>query len=293
MTRLRRALLFMPGDSLRKIEKGAALGVDSVIMDLEDGVALSQKAAARLTIVEAFKSIDFKSTERLIRINAVGTPFFVDDLNATLGVQPDGYVIPKVENADQIIEVSARITAAERKHDWPEGAIRLIAIIESALGIVNLREIASADPRLDALAFGAEDYTGSVGATRTPGGIEVLYARSAVVAHATAFGLAALDTPFVNLNDTDDEALIADTRFAAGLGYTGKFAIHPRQVETIAHAFNPSRAAIDYAQRVLAANAKQQGTGVGVFELDGKMVDMPMVIAAETILGRARAAGLL
>ena len=176
----------MPGDDAHKIEKGSASGVDSVIMDLEDGVAASRKEAARHTIVQALGSLDFGRSEKLIRINPVSDPQFQADLTATAGARPDGYLIPKVESADQVLYVSQWLETVERGHGWPPGGIRLLALIESAAGIVAIREIASADPRLDALVFGAEDYASSVGATRTAEGVEVLWARSIVVAHAAA-----------------------------------------------------------------------------------------------------------
>ncbi len=290
MTRLRRALLFMPGDDLKKIQKGAASGVDSVIMDLEDGVALSRKAMARSVTAEALRSVDFGKTERLVRVNPAGA-FISDDLSAILPARPDGIVLPKLESASHLQSVDQFIGALETVNGWDDGSIRLIGIIESALGLFNLREIVNASERLDALAFGAEDYSSSIGAIRTVGGLEVLYARSAVVAHTAVFGLQAIDTPYVNLQDED--GLNADSRFAATLGYTGKFAIHPKQIKPIEAAFNPAPDAIHYATRVLEANQARQDDGTGVFELDGKMIDMPMVRAAEIILNKARAAGLL
>jgi citrate lyase beta subunit len=289
--RLRRALLFMPGDDLKKISKGAASGVDSVIMDLEDGVALNRKAEARTITIQALQTLNFGKTERLVRVNPHGTPFHEADLAAILPARPDGIVLPKAESVTQIILVAEAIKQVEQANGWPVGSIRLIAIIESALGLIDLPNIAGRSSRLDALAFGAEDYTSSVGATRTRDGLEVLYARSAVVAHAAAFGLQAIDTPYVNLQD--DDGLHADARFAATLGYTGKFAIHPKQIKPLEAAFNPTPDAIHYAARVLAANQARQDDGTGVFELDGKMIDMPMVRAAELILSKARAAGLL
>lgn len=291
MSRLRRALLFMPGDDRHKIEKGAASGVDSLIMDLEDGVAPARKGAARHTIVEALGTLDFGRSEKLIRINPVSDPQFQADLSATAGAHPDGYVIPKVEAAEQIRYVSQWLETVERGHGWPPGGIRLLSLIESAAGIVAIREIANADRRLDALIFGAEDYAGSVGATRTNEGLEVLWARSTVIAHAAAAGLQAIDTPFVSFQDAD--GLSHDARFAAQLGYAGKLAIHPKQIEPINRAFNPSEEAIAYAQRVLKAFGEQQQSGAGAFALDGRMIDEPMAKAARIVIERARAAGLL
>jgi citrate lyase beta subunit len=290
MQKIRRALLFMPGDDRRKIEKGAGLDVDGVIMDLEDGVALNNKPAARATIAAALGEVNFGRSERLVRINPVGSGLDGDDLTATLPARPDAYVVPKVESARQIGAVAARLEATERDNGWPSESIRLLAIVETARGVVNLREIAESSPRLDTLIFGAEDLAGDIGATRTPDGWEVFYARSAVVIHAKAAGLGAIDTPFVNL--TDLEALAAETRTAMLMGYSGKLAIHPRQIEPIQQTFTPDAEEIARAKRLVDAHTAHQAVQTGVFELDGKMVDMPMVRAAEYVLARARAAGI-
>lgn len=290
--RVRRALLFMPGDSRRKIEKGATMDVDSVIMDLEDAIAFTQKEAARDVVVQALQEVDFGRTERLVRINMVVSGWiYMQDLLATLDARPDGYVIPKVEDAWQIAHVSEVIAETEARNGWQKGAIRLIAIIETAKGIVNLREIATSDKRLDALVFGAEDLAGDMGATRTPEGHEVFYARSAVVTHAAAAGLQAIDTVFIDLN-AEDEALITETVTARNMGYTGKLAIHPRQVTPIQDVFTPDADAIDSAQRLIAAFDAQQAQGTGVFEYEGKMIDMPMIRAARQVLDKARACGI-
>jgi len=287
--RVRRALLFMPGDSRAKIEKGAALGVDSVIMDLEDGVALNNKPAARETIAAALREVDFHRTEKLVRINPVGGEFYGDDLMATVGARPDGYVLPKVESPAQIQLVSEWLYMAENEHGIPQGSIPLLAIIESARGIVNLREIAGADPRLVGLIFGAEDLAGDIGAIRTPDGWEIFYARSAVVTYAKAFGLQAIDTVYLKLDDS--AGLIHETRRILDMGYTGKLAIHPRQVSVIQDVFTPTAEEIAAARRLIEAHNAHQTVGTGAFQLDGKMVDMPIIRAAQTILARASHTG--
>lgn len=288
---IRRALLFMPGDSRRKIEKGAAMSVDSIIMDLEDGVALNNKPAARQIIAAALQEVDFGHTERLVRINPVGGSLFAEDIAQTVSARPAGYVLPKVESAEQIQIVSAQLAAAENQFKWPPHSITLLAIIETALGVVALREIAESDPRLSGLIFGAEDLAGDIGALRTLESWEVFYARSAVVIHAKAFGLQAIDTLVTDLT-LDDVALVAEAQQSVALGFTGKLAIHPRQVAPIQQAFTPSTEQIAQAQRLIQAHDAQQAVGTGVFELDGKMVDMPMVRAAEAVLERARVAGI-
>jgi citrate lyase beta subunit len=276
----RRALLFMPGDDRRKIEKGAALGADAVIMDLEDGVALNRKVQARETIAAALREVDFGRTKRLVRINPVADDgLYAADLEATAPHKPDGYVLPKVESAQQVHEVSQRLN----------GTFHLLAIIETARGVVNLREIAESG--VSALIFGAEDLAADIGAVRTPDGWEVFYARSAVVVHARAAGIQAIDTIYAHLENI--VGLTAETEQALYMGFDGKLAIHPRQVDVIQKVFTPSAEQIERAQQLIESHEAHQAAGTGVFVFEGRMVDRPMIRAAEVVLARARAAGIL
>src|SRR5207245_6943206 len=177
------------------------------------------------------------------------------------------------------------------RHHLAAGSIQILALIESAPGVVSLAEIAGSDPRLVALVFGAEDLCGDMGAVRTRAGREVEWARSAVAIHAAARRLQAIDTPFVDL--TDEAGLVAETREALTLGYAGKLAIHPKQIAPIQSVFTPTAEEVGRARRLLEEHERQQSGGAGVFVLDGRMVDMPMVRAARAILARARAAGVL
>ncbi len=278
--RVRRCLLFMPGDDLKKIQKGISLGVDSIVMDLEDGVALNRKDAARVTVATALSDLDFGRAERIVRLNPIGSGLELDDLAAILALKPDSLMLPKVERADQVQWLDRLLG------DSPS---RLLALIETARGVVNLKDIAQASHRLDALIFGAEDLAGDIGATRTPAGWEVFYARSAVVTHAAAFGLQAIDTLRIDFND--DAALLEDCRLGVQLGFSGKLAIHPRQVPVIQAAFTPSDEAIAAAQRLIDAHDQHQAGGVGAFAFEGKMIDRPAIRAAEQVLAKARAAG--
>lgn len=287
--RARRALLYMPGDDMHKIQKAIGLGVDCICMDIEDGVAANRKADARRTIVEALGRLDFGRSERLVRINAIGSGLETEDLQAVLPARPDGLVIPKVGSAEEIRWVSEQLSAAERQHGWREGEMALLALIETAKGVVNLREIAGASPRLQALIFGAEDLAGDIGAVRTREGWEIFYARSAVVTHAAAFGLQAIDMVFMDLHNIEE--LKAESIQAARMAYTGKQVIHPKQVEPVQEAFTPNDESVAQAKRVVEAAQQNQAAGVGAFTLDGKMVDAPVVRAAEWVLERARAAG--
>jgi citrate lyase beta subunit len=287
--RARRALLYMPGDDERKIRKAATLDVDCVCLDMEDGVALSRKEDARALIPAMLRDLNFGRAERLVRINPVGSGLEVDDLHAGLEVRPDGIVMPKVESGDAIRWASSAIAAAEQAQGWQAGQIAIIVLVETALGVVNLREIASSDPRLQGLIFGAEDLAGDIGAVRTPEAWEVFYARSAIVTHAAAFGLQAIDMVYIDYKDT--EGLVRESAEAARMGYTGKQVIHPNQIAPVQGAFTPDDAEIAHAQRVMNAMAEHQEAGRGAFALDGKMIDMPLVKAAERVLARARAAG--
>jgi citrate lyase beta subunit len=287
--RVRRAALYMPGDSMRKIEKAAAMTVDAIIMDIEDGVAQNQKAAARATILQALRTVNFGTNEKLVRVNPVGSGWTAQDIIETVVGQPEGYVVPKVESAADLHYVDRLLNDLEAQHGIERGSITLHAIVETARGILNVAEIAQASPRLTALQFGAEDFAGSVGATRTPASWEVFYARSAVLTAAAANTLQAIDGVYLNLDDPD--GCYEDARHAAEMGYTGKMAIHPRQIEPIHRAFTPSDEAIAAAQRVVDAADTHQAQGIGAFALDGKMVDQPIVIAAQQVLAKAKLAG--
>jgi citrate lyase beta subunit len=281
--------MYMPGDDMHKIQKAIGLEVDCICMDIEDGVAVNRKAAARETIVQALQTLEFGRSEKAVRINPVGSGLEEQDLQAVLPARPDSVVIPKVSSAAQVHWVSSRLAEAERQYGWPTGSISLLALIETGLGVVNLKEIASSDQRLQVLIFGAEDLAGDIGAVRTAEGWEIFYARSAVVTHAAAFGLQALDMVYMDLRNLD--GLRKESQEAARMAYSGKQIIHPNQVEPVQEAFTPSDEAIAHAKRVVEADAQHQDEGKGAFTLDGKMVDAPVVKAARRVLERASAAG--
>ncbi len=283
MTRVRRSILFMPGDSLRKITKAATqLTADAIVMDLEDGVALDRKEEARQIVTEACLSLDFGHREKLIRINPTNTSWWMDDITQTLDAKPDGYVIPKVESGPDLKKICDFLSEAEHTRGVEPHSIHLIAIIETARGVLLLPEIAGATKRLSALAFGSEDLAGDIGAIRTPEGWEVFYARSAVVTAAAAYRLDAIDTIYPNFQDP--EGLKKEALFARQMGYRGKMAIHPGQIKPINQVFFPSPEEIKYAQELLEIHEKHQAEGTGAFAYKGKMVDMPMIRSAQKII---------
>lgn len=284
----RRALLYMPGDNWKMITKSITLGVDSICMDMEDGTAVNKKAEARLTIAKALGELDFGASEKLARINSVGSGWEREDIESVLPYRPDGIVIPKVESFDQVEWAAKIIEAAELKFGWPMNSIRVLIGVETAKGILNLREIA-AHPRLDAIIFGGEDFAASIGATRTKDAVELLYAREAVVVACAANDLQAID--IVTIDYRDLEALKIESQFGAGLGFSGKQVIHPNQVSVVQEAFTPSEDAIAYARRIVETFEASQKEGKGAYALDGRMIDMPLLKNAQKVLARAKAAG--
>ena len=284
----RRALLYMPGDDRHKIEKALTLDVDCICMDMEDGVAPNRKAEARRTIARALGELAFGRSEKLARINAAGSGLETEDIEAVLPCHPDGIVLPKAESLEQLQWASGKIEAAELRNGWPINSIRLIADVETTKGMLALKEIASHN-RLEALIFGAEDYAVSIGAVRTLEAWEVFTARSLVVMHAKACGLQAIDMATVDYRDL--ERIRREAAFGVQLGYTGKQVIHPAQVGPVQAAFTPDDESIEKARRLVAAFEAHQKEGRGAFALDGKMIDMPIVKAAQGVLERARAAG--
>ena len=286
----RRALLYMPGDNWKMITKSITLGVDSICMDMEDGAAVNKKAEARATIAKALQELDFGKSEKLARINSVGSGWERDDIEAVLPYHPDGIVIPKVESFGHVEWASKIIEAAELKYGWPINSIGILAGVETAKGILNLKEIA-AHPRLAsrAIIFGGEDFAASIGATRTKDAIELLYARQAVVVACAANDLQAIDIVAIDYKDL--EALRIESEFGARLGFVGKQIIHPAQVEPVQTAFTPNAEAIANAKRIVETFDASQKEGRGAYSLDGKMIDMPLLKNAQKVLERAKAAG--
>ena len=221
-------------------------------------------------------------------INSVSSGWEQDDIEAVLPYHPDGIVIPKVESYEHVEWASRIIEDAELRNGWQVNSIRVLIGVETAKGILNLKEIA-AHPRLDAVIFGGEDFAASIGAVRTKDAIELLYARQAVIVACAANDLQAID--IVTIDYKDLESLKVESEFGAGLGFSGKQVIHPNQIPVVQEAFTPSDEAIAYARRIVETFEASQKEGKGAYSLDGKMIDMPLLKNAQKVLSRAKAAG--
>lgn len=276
--KIRRSLLFLPGNNPGMLQSGGVFEADGVILDLEDAVSPLEKDSARFLIAQALRTVNYRKSETFVRINPLSSGG-AKDIQKIVPCQPNGLVLPKVESRAELEELLGLIVAAEKEGQRP---VSVIPLIETPLGVNHCAEIAQTDKRVIALAFGAEDYTAALGATRTKEGGEILMARSLIINAAAAAGIDSIDTPFTDAQD--EEGLLQDSLLAKKMGFKGKLAINPRQVEIIHDAFNPSPDDIRWAKRVLRAIEDAQSQGSGVIALDGKMIDAPIVRRAERVL---------
>lgn len=289
MEQLRRAMLFVPGNNPGMLQNAGIYKADTVIFDVEDSVLVSEKDAARQLVHHAIKTIKY-SCEVAVRINHITTPYGKDDLAVILPAKPDMIRLPKAETADEIRMIDDIITEAELKNGFPQGSIKMMAAIETAKGIMKAYEIASASPRMVALAIGGEDFLADLKTTRTSHGNELFAARAQLILAARAAEIQAIDTVFSNVND--EEAFIAETTRIKEMGFDGKSVINPRQIKLLYQIFTPTQKEIDLAERVLAAYQEAKGRNSGVIALNGKMIDVPVVARAERVLSYATALGL-
>lgn len=290
MKNLRRTMLFIPGNNPGMLQNAGILGADSIILDLEDAVSLDEKDSARILVRNAIKTVDYSNCELVVRVNPLDTTFGFDDVNTIARVKPDALLLAKAtENGMK--EVDSLLTKIEKEEGFEEGSIKLIPLIESAYGLENIYSIISSSERSIAVLLGAEDLTADLGIKRTKAGEEIAYARSKTASACKALKVDAIDTPFTDTNDP--EGLAKDTEKAKSIGMSGKSAINPRQVDVIHGVFAPTEFEITHALRVLEAKEKAFKEGKGVFSLDGKMVDAPIIARANTTLEKARLSGLL
>lgn len=280
----------MGGGSPSQMLEARFSNADCIVYDLEDSVSQAEKDAARLLVYRAVRFHRPPGKYVIIRVNGLYSPELNEDLEASVRVKPDAIRLPKVECAEDVRRIDAHIAEIESVAGIPLGTIELWCNIESALGVANAREIATASPRVSALALGAEDYTASMGAIRSKTGWEILYARMRVLEACRLAGISAQDAVFSDINDL--EGLQRDLEMARGLGFDGKTVIHPCQIDLVNRAFTPSQKEILQAKRVLAALEEGAHNHTGVVVLDGSMVDKPMEKRAKDILARAAAAGI-
>lgn len=290
MKKLRRTMLFMPGNNPGMLQNAPILGADSVILDLEDAVSLTEKDSARTLVREAIKFLDYSNVELVVRVNPLDTEFGPKDIDTIARVKPDTLMIPKATE-EQMKTIDDMLSKIESEEGFENGSIKLIPIVETAYGLENVYSIINSSKRTVAVLLGAEDLTSDFGIKRTKEGEEIFYARNRVSTACRASRVDAIDTPFTDTNDY--EGLAKDTARAKSLGFTGKAAINPRQIDTIHSVFAPTEQEIKHSLRVLAARDEAKEKGLGVFSLDGKMVDAPVINRATTTVELAKILGLI
>ncbi len=285
--RLRRTMMFVPGNNPSMMCDAHIYGPDSIMFDLEDSVSINEKDAARLLVYHALKTIDYGNVERVVRVNPLNTAYGKLDVQAMVLAGVQVIRMPKTETAEEIVELEEEIERIEKQNNIPVGRTLIMAAIESALGVVNAYKIATASSRMMGIALGAEDYCANLKTHRSRDGAELLLARQTIVVAARAAGIDALDTVFSDLNDM--EAFKEDVRFIKQLGFDGKSIINPRQIRPVNEGFTPTAAEIDKAKRIVAALKEAELKGSGVVALNGKMIDKPVVLRAQRVLDFARA----
>ena len=278
-----RSLLFIPADSVRKIQKTQKLFPQALIFDLEDAVSIESKNVARDRLSQTLQTFCHPSARLFVRINSLRTEFFQGDLEAAVVENVDGLVLPKSQEVGDLLSIAEMVSSQEEQRGIPEGKIQFLVLIESVLGVLQALELARTSERTRALVFGAEDYCADMGIRRSKGGQELAYARSVIAHAAHASGLEAIDTVFSDLED--ESGLFDETRLIRQMGFTGKLLIHPKQIETVHRAFSPDLTEVAWAERVVEAFVSASAEASGVALVDGEMVDEPVFRQARTILG--------
>lgn len=289
--RLRRSLLYVPGNMPGMLQNIPVFDADVVMIDLEDGVPLAEKDGARILTRNFLKSVSERSMEIYVRINSLDTKYALDDLREVLPSVPDGIRLPKADSPEVVERLDTLLTEYEEKLGLEIGWFRIIPSIESAVGILNCVQTAAASKRMVALAFGAEDYTASLEIRRSKTGEELFHARTRIVWAAKAAGIQAIDSVFSDVSDMD--GLRRETEFVQSLGFTGKSLVNPRQIPVVHDVFRPKAEEIAEALEILEAIKRAREMGTGVISLRGRMVDAPVVKRAARILKMAAAFGLV
>jgi citrate lyase subunit beta / citryl-CoA lyase len=288
--KLRRTMLYVPGNNAGMMKDAHIFRSDSVMFDLEDSVSLAEKDTARFLVYNALSTLNYEGIETVVRINGLDTPFGHEDIRAMVRAKPDVIRLPKTETARDVIDVEKLLEKEEKAAGLEVGTIRMMAAIEGPLGVLNAYEIATASKRLIGIALGAEDFVTSMKTNRSPGGIELLFARSQILTAARAAGIYAIDTVYSDVNN--EEGFLEEVKLIKQLGFDGKSVISPRQIQPVHNVFCPEEKDVEQAIRVIHAIKEAEAKNSGVISLNGKMIDKPIVDRARRVLEMAKASGM-
>ncbi|MDN3212429.1 citrate (pro-3S)-lyase subunit beta [Haemophilus sp. SZY H57] len=284
--KLRRSMLFVPGSNAAMLSNSFIYKPDSIMFDLEDAVALKEKDSARLLVAHALQHPLYQEIETVVRVNPLDSEFGLLDLNAVVRAGVDVVRMPKTETAQDVVDMDNAITDIEKACGREVGSTKMLAAIESPLGITQANQIATASKRLIGIALGAEDYVRNLKTERSPEGIELLFARCSILQAARAAGIQAFDTVYSNANN--EEGFLKEAALIKQLGFDGKSLINPRQIELLHNLFAPTQKDVEQAKRIIEAAEEAEKQGSGVVSLNGKMIDAPIIDRAKLVLERAK-----
>ena len=288
--RLRRSMMFLNCQKPGLIKDPYIYGADSIMLDLEDDVAETQKDAARYSLFHALKEIDYRGVERVVRINGLDTPHWREDIRVCVAGGADTIRIAKTERAQDVRVVEEAVTAAEEEFGVPVGRTLLMAAIESTRGVLNALEICESSERLFGIALSGGDYTKDLQTVISGTGVELAGARQHMIIAARAAGVQCFDTVFTNLDDM--EGFEREVRMIKMMGFDGKSLVNPRQIEIVHQIFTPTRKEIIFAEKVVREIDEKKAQGIGVFTVDGKMIDIAFYDGAMRTLRLAKASGV-
>ena len=289
--RLRRTMMFVPGNNPSMIKDAGIYGADSIMFDLEDSVSLLEKDAARMLVYQAIQTVDYGKTELVVRINECSSEFGRADIFSMVKAGVDVIRLPKTETVEDVLEVEAVILEAEKTFGREEGSTRMMAAIEGASGVLNAPAIAVSSKRLIGIAIGAEDYVTNMKTRRYPDGQELFFARSMIIHAARAAGISAFDTVYSDVNN--EEGFRNEVALIRQLGFDGKSVINPRQIPVVNEIYAPTIKEIENAKAVIEAIKTAEKNGSGVISLNGKMIDKPIVMRAERVMMLAKASKII
>ncbi len=287
--RLRRSMMFLNAQKPGLIKDPYVYGPDSIMLDLEDAVAMKEKDAARFSLYHALQEINYRGVERVVRVNGLDSDLWEEDILCSVAGGCDSIRIPKTETAEDVRKVEAVVEEAEKRFGREEGSVLIMAALESAKGVMNAMEICTASPRLFGIALSGGDYTKDLQTTITGTGVELMGARQHMIIAARAAGVQCFDTVWTNLDDM--EGFRRDVQTIKAMGFDGKSIINPRQIPIVHDIYTPTRKEIIFAEKVVREIDEKSAQGIGVFTVDGKMIDIAFYDGAKRTLMLARAAG--
>lgn len=289
--RARRTMMFAPANNPKMLVSAHLYGADCILFDLEDAIKYADKDAARDLLAEALKNIDYGKTEIFARINPLNTEFGKDDVRILVPAGLRNMRLAMCEKPEQVKELDQLLTEIEKENNLEIGVCKIQCSLETPLAVMNAVSIATASPRVISISFGAEDFTRTLGATRTRDGKELFVARSMIVMAAAIAGIDAIDTVWSNLEDK--EGFEEEVKVAMELGFAGKSCIHPSQIVTVHKIFTPNKEEIEKSLEIVEAAKKADISRGGVITVNGKMVDIPVIAKAEKVVRLAKSAGIL